>query len=195
MLEALVAGGVLPRRLLHGGGCTPAAARSAWRKARSASDLRLLALLFLDGRLPHFPGWGARATDEETDRLLAPLRAAVRAGLLPVASQDGGSTRRAFVLGFADPRLAARLVRSAGRAGLRAWSYARSDACLPALEAGWEQGRAVLVVGANAFDDELRLFGAAGARHLRGARYVVLADPRRARSRRLWRLLEGLEAR
>lgn len=159
------------------------------------TDLCDLARLFLAGRLPHFPGWGATSTDAETDRLLRPLVAAARAGFLPTASQDGGSARRAFVMGFAPAPLATRLVRGARRAGLRSWNYGRGAEEQAVLEAGWEHGRAVLVVGANAFDEELRLFEGAGAQCLRTLRFVVLADPRRARSRRLWRLLEELDAR
>lgn len=192
-LRSLVRSGVLPRAFLRGGTCSRSRARAAWTKARKHGELCALARLFLEGRLPHFPGWGASAADTETDRLLHALACATRAGWLPVASQDGSASRRAFVLGFAAAPLAARLVRRGRRAGLRAFSYARGDASLPVLEAGWENGEAVLVVGANAFEEELDLFPATCARLLRGSRYVVLADGRRAPSRRLWRLLEELD--
>ncbi|MEY2746767.1 MAG: hypothetical protein RL112_1809, partial [Planctomycetota bacterium] len=90
----------------------------AWRRAKDHADLCLLAEEFLAGRLASFPGWGASETDAETDALLGALVAACRAGFLPLASQQGGARRRAFVLGFAPPRLAKSLARDAARRGL-----------------------------------------------------------------------------
>jgi hypothetical protein len=177
--------------------------KPTWRVARSHADLCALAEQFLSGRLRSFPGWGAPDTDPETDALQAALVAACRAGFLPLASQQGGPRRRAFVLGFAAPRLARLIAREAARrklscivhAGTIRRSAARARREDKALEVGWEGGRAVLVVGADARAEELRLFARVGAgarRELARQAYVVLVDPRRAPSRRLWRMLEEL---
>jgi hypothetical protein len=162
-----------------------------------------LAEEFLAGRLRSFPGWGAPRTDPETDALQGSLVAACRAGFLPLASQQGGARRRAFVLGFAAPSLARRLAREATRRKLACIVHgagegraaARSGRGDESLEVGWEDGRAVLVVGADARSEELRLFARVGAgarRELERQAYIVLVDARRAPSRRLWRLLEDL---
>ena len=172
---------------------TPAQAKAAWSAARSSDELCALAAEFLQGRLPYFPGWGASATDTETDAVLGPLVAATRRGFLPLASQEGGPQRCAFVLGFASPALAAELQAAATSCGLRAWTYARHAPQLETLAVGWEAGAEVLVVGANAFEDELALFAEvspACAQLLLPLCYVVLVDPLRAPSTRLWRLLE-----
>jgi hypothetical protein len=125
--------------------------------------------------------------------LVEPLVAATRRGFLPLASQEGGPQRCAFVLGFAPPALAAELQAAATSCGLRAWTYARHAPQLETLAVGWEAGAEVLVVGANAFEDELALFAEvspACAQLLLPLHYVVLVDPLRAPSARLWRLLE-----
>jgi len=176
---------------------------ATWRHARSHAELCALAAEFLAGRLDSFPGWGAPDTDPETDALQGSLIAACQAGFLPLASQQGGARRRAFVLGFAPPSLARRLAREAARRKLACVVHAdaqrRSTPQLrrgdDGIEVGWEGGRAVLVVGSDARAEELRLFSGVGAgarRELARQAYVVLVDSRRAPSRRLWRMLEEL---
>jgi len=172
--------------------CTPAQAQAAWSAARSPAELCALAAEFLQGRMPYFPGWGASTTDAETDAVVGPLVAATQRGFLPLASQEGGPQRCAFVLGFAPPALATELCHAATACGLRAWNYTRHAPEQETLTVGWEAGAEVLVVGANAFEDELALFAEVSpscAQLLLPLHYVVLADPLRAPSERLWRLL------
>lgn len=173
--------------------CTSAQARAAWSAARTLAELCALTAEFLQGRLPYFPGWGSSATDTETDALVEPLVAATRRGFLPLASQEGGANRCAFVLGFAAPALARELQRDATTCGLRVWIYARHAPDQESLAVGWEAGAEVLVVGANAFEAELELFAEvspACAQVLWPLHYVVLADPLRGPSARLWRVLD-----
>ncbi|MFD4392599.1 DUF6919 domain-containing protein [Streptomyces sp. NPDC058495] len=83
---------------------------SPWRTARSIPDLGRFMALWLEGRLPQWPGYGAEFGYEEsgTGHLVAPLAAANRSGFLTTLSQpaadgrgaDGAHWRqRAFVSG------------------------------------------------------------------------------------------------
>jgi hypothetical protein len=93
-------------------------ASERWRAARDLSGLGELGALFVEGRLPAFPGWGAARTDEETDAIAPTLARLNRAGFLTLASQPGfeglragrAARQRAFVAGFAGAALATRLL-------------------------------------------------------------------------------------
>lgn len=179
-------------------------ARAAWRAAASFADLCALGAAFVGGRCAHFPGWGARETDDETDAIREALVALHARGFLSVASQpafdgtrDGRRVRqRAFVAGFARAELARRWADSP-RIAVRAWSahdafrstLGEDDVDEPAAMTTVD-GVARVVAGHAARDDELGIFvddvGADAFRELGETTYVAAWDEEYGRERELW---------
>jgi len=170
---------------------------AAWRAAQSFDELLVLGAAFLDGRCAHFPGWGAQATDVETDAIRAELLALNAVGFLSVASQpafegrrDGRSVRqRAFVIGFARPALAARWC---GVRGIEARTWTGESSLVVSAEEPMtlEDGLARVVAGHPSRDEELALFedeiGAHALDELRATTFVAAWDPVFGRERVLW---------
>ncbi|MFF6888699.1 DUF6919 domain-containing protein [Streptomyces sp. NPDC012421] len=90
---------------------------SPWRTARSIPDLGRFMALWLEGRIPQWPGYGAEFGHEEHDddvrRLVCPLAVVNRAGLVTTQSQPAGDgpgadgarwRQRAFVSGVVRAR-------------------------------------------------------------------------------------------
>jgi len=169
-------------------------ARDAWRAATRYEELCSLGAAFLAGDHAHFPGWGAKDTDEETDDLSDLLAACCRAGFLTVASQPGApeepgadgrpERRRAFVTGFAMGPTAEALL-GLGDQGLLAAHALTED-----LPLGLRGDEVFLALGPGAREAELELFahdlGPAGLQALSDARWVCVVDPAWGRDDHLW---------
>ena len=148
------------------------ASRRAWQSARTLADLGQLTARWLEGTLPHVPGY-AGPPDPETLPLAGVLADLNRAGYVTCGSQPADACRgydgawweqRAAVEGFAGPRLAARIGRAADAAGLITVAYAPAE--LPRWRIGY--GRAVPVTRRNG--EVVTRFGAhLSRRHLRDA--------------------------
>ena len=165
--------------------------REAWRRAASFAELCRLAAAFLRGELGCFPGWGAPDTDEETDRLEGVLLAGCAAGILPLASQEGGAgtlghdgrpeQRRAFLCAFVqgfDPR------------PLEARGITILDEAAEEVPLGVRGGEVFLALGPGAREAELEIFREAlcpaGLAALEAARWVTLVDLTWGRRDHLW---------
>lgn len=172
---------------------------SPWRTARSIPDLGRLMALWLEGELPHWPGYGAEFGHEEAGvgHLVGPLAAVNRNGFLTTQSQpaadgrgaDGAHWRqRAFVSATVRARspLLARLpaleheglVVVVGRPP-RPVALTDRDGT-PTLEIGpWRPGRDHLA-------HEWAGTGRRALRELRRGTAVHVVDPVWGRDDRLW---------
>lgn len=167
--------------------------RSSWKRARDFDELCELGARFVEGRERCFPGWGAPRLDAESGPLVPVLAALNRAGFLTLASQPGtpagvdGCEQRAFASGFCRAADAPALRRLGAR------GFRRGDPSRAGVAVSRKRGRARVLAGHNAFEEELALFrGVLGAQALaeleRGA-YWSIWDPVWGREEWLWRRL------
>ena len=181
------------------------AARERWRTARTFAQLCTLGADFVSGESPVFPGWMADAVDAETDPYVPLLVAANRAGFLTCASQPGlgpvpdhdglAKRQRAFVCGFAERPLAARLEGLHGQGGLWVAGYETREGDGPRLALGLRGATPYLHGGYGAGPEELPLFDDALDRRaldaLARTRWVWLIDLAWGRDDVLWDALRG----
>jgi len=163
---------------------------SSWQRARSFADLCELAARFVEGRESSFPGWGAAALDAESEPLVPALAALNRAGYLTLASQPGtlrgvdGCEQRAFASGFC---------RAADARALGGRSYLRGARSRAAVAVSRKAGRARVLAGHNAREEELEIFrdvlGASALAELERCAYWSIWDPVWGREEWLWRKL------
>lgn len=164
-----------------------------WNRARNYAELCECAARFVEGRLQHFPGWGAKLLDEESALLEPVLARLCRAGWLTTASQPGrerdpaGYEQRAFVAGFVAAPLLRRLPELEAL-GLR---VVRQRAVALARDA-----RGARVLGQPGSQvSELELFAAElqapAWRALAQRQHCTLYDPRFGRGPLLWNALEA----
>jgi hypothetical protein len=184
-----------------------------WAVARTLADLGELVAQWLEGSIPTQPGYHG-GPDEETAPLVPTLAAADRAGYVTYSSQPGFDgpgyngerwQQRAAVEGLvADEQVAARLVRAAEGAGLRAaalpasrWRCRQATAAtvtrsgwpgsvtwLPRTGFGVQLSRREL---ASMYDGCSR----DAVRAVQAAWQVTLVDPQWGPGDRLWDLLDG----
>ncbi|MDF1836714.1 MAG: hypothetical protein P1V35_02495 [Planctomycetota bacterium] len=174
-----------------------------WSNATSFEDLCALAVEFLDGDLPAFPGWMAPDIDEETDDWVPELVAANERGFLTTASQPGTCpalshdglpwSQRAFVVGFASPALVAELRDQVRGTRLRLLDFALDEAGGEPMPAARHGDREYLFVGTGEGPAEREVFaqriGPQAMEALEETRYVCLVDPVWGRDDLLWAIL------
>ncbi len=174
-----------------------------WQNATSFKDLCDLAIEFLDGDLPAFPGWMAPDIDEETDDWVPELVAANERGFLTTASQPGACpelshdglpwSQRAFVVGFASPALVAELRAQVQGTRLDLLDFALDESGGEAMAAARHGEREYLFVGTAEGPAELEVFaqrlGPEAMSSLAQTRYVCLIDPEWGRDDLLWAIL------
>ncbi len=174
-----------------------------WRNATSFEELCALAVEFLDGDLPAFPGWMAPDIDEETDDLVPALAAANESGFLTTASQPGACpalshdglpwSQRAFVVGFAPLPLVTELRSKVQGTRLQLLDFASHETGGQALPAARHGDREYLHVGTGEGPAELEVFahriGPKALKSLQEARYMCLIDPEWGRDDLLWPIL------
>ncbi|MCA9001435.1 MAG: hypothetical protein KDB61_05900 [Planctomycetes bacterium] len=174
-----------------------------WQKATSYRELCLLAVEFLDGDLPAFPGWMAPDIDEETDPWVPQLVAANQRGFLTTASQPGGCPplshdalpwrQRAFVVGFAPAGLVEELRGQVKGTRLSLFDFESSAAGGEPIGVLQQGPRESLFVGTGEGPAELAIFAEfvspAALRELAETRYLCLVDPEWGRDDLLWPIL------
>lgn len=176
-----------------------------WKSARTVADLGQAMALWLEGRIPTWPGYGDTRPDDETRHLIPTLAAACRAGYVTTNSQPGEQPtrgydgrmwrQRAAVEGWiADPRLLDRIRSHARGTGITVIANRpgeRSHPGIPCTEAdgeirtgfGWSPGHRKLIAS------EWPGAGRHAIRELRNATHLVLVDTEWGRDNRLWPLI------
>ena len=176
-----------------------------WRNATSFKGLCSLAIEFLGGDLPAFPGWMALDIDEETDDWVPELVAANERGFLTTASQPGACpplshdglpwSQRAFVVGFASPDLVAELRTQIEGSRLRLFDFGIQETGGEPMPAARHGDREYLHVGTAEGPAELEVFahrvGPEALQALSETRYVCLIDPEWGRDDLLWAILSN----
>lgn len=187
------------------GSSTKEAAWQRWRKATSFEELCALAVEFLDGELPAFPGWMAPDIDEETDEWVPQLADANERGFLTTASQPGTCpelshdglpwSQRAFVVGFAAEGLVHELRGQIEGTRLLLFDFASGETGGQAMAAARHGDREYLFVGTGEGPAELELFaqrlGPGALKELSQTRFVCLIDPEWGQDDLLWPILEA----